>query len=144
MRRMTLPTLAAVFIAGAVTAHEAANPVVAERMELMEGIRDQLKVIGGMAQGKMDFDADKAAEARAALIEHASQIPDAFEPQETDPESEAKPAIWENWSDFESHAEALEAAATDLSTDDLDALRAGLGKIGGACKACHETYRAEK
>lgn len=144
MRRTITATFASVFVAGAVFAHSGVeNQVVLERMTLMEDISDQLKVIGGMAQGRMDFDAERAAEAQSALVAHAGDIPAAFEPEEMDPESEALPAIWEDWGDFVGIAEQLETAAADLSTDSLDDLRAGLQPIGNACGACHEDYRVD-
>ena len=61
----------------------------------------------------------------------------------TDPVSEAKPEIWTNWADFISKANGLGTAAAAVDTASLEGIKAGMGGIGGACKACHETYRAE-
>jgi cytochrome c556 len=76
--------------------------------------------------------------ARAAV---AAQIPAKFEPQTTDPVSVAKADIWTNWRDFVAKSEALLAGAEALDTSSLESIQAGMGVIGGACKACHSAYR---
>lgn len=137
-------TLAIVTAAGAALAHEdVENPVVAERMELMGSIRESFATIGNMVRGRTDFDAEAAATAREGLIGAAGEIPAKFEAPEMDPESEASPAIWENWDTFTGFASDLEAAAEELETDSLDALRAGMGTIGQSCGGCHEEFRVE-
>ncbi|MBR9764245.1 MAG: cytochrome c [Rhodobacteraceae bacterium] len=122
---------------------DVANPAVKERMALMGEIRSNFAVIGGMAQGKVEFDAAKAGEAQAGLAAAAAMIPEKFEPQESDPESEASPAIWDNWDDFTAMAANLEQAALALDSSSLDGVKAGMGGIGGACGACHKAYRVD-
>ncbi|WP_029375464.1 c-type cytochrome [Oceanicola sp. S124] len=122
---------------------EASNPAVKERIALMGEIRGNFAVIGGMAQGRVDFDAAKAEEAQAALAAAAAMIPEKFEPQETDPESEASPAIWEDWDQFTAIAAQLEQAALALDVSSLDGIKAGFGSVGGNCGACHKAFRVE-
>ncbi|OWU86263.1 hypothetical protein ATO6_05355 [Oceanicola sp. 22II-s10i] len=133
----------AAFTTGALAQVEPTDPTVKARMELMKDIRAQMGTLGGMAQGKMAFDADAAAEARRALAEDASEIPAAFEQRATDPATEAAPAIWEDFADFTAKAKLLEDAATKLGTGSLDDLKAGIGEIGQACSGCHKLYRIE-
>ncbi len=71
----------------------------------------------------------------------ASTITTVFEPQETDPVSEAKPEIWASWDDFGTKADGLMSAATAIDTSSLEGVQAGMAGIGGACKACHTDYR---
>lgn len=120
------------------------NEAVKARIMLMDGVKTATGTLGGMAKGEMAFDADKAAEARAALIEHAANIPAVFEAQEMDPKSTALPAIWENWADFEMKAKAMGAAAEELDASELEWLQAGMGALGGSCQACHKEYRVKK
>lgn len=120
---------------------EAKNPVVKERIALMQTIRMNTGKLGDMASGKAAFDAAGAASAKAALVAAAGQIPAKFKPEETDPVSEAKPGIWQDWDDFAKHAGALEAAAGKIDTASLDGVKAGMGGVGQACKSCHTTYR---
>ena len=62
-----------------------------------------------------------------------------------DPNTRALPAIWENFPDVGAKAGALVEAATAMEAaagEGLDALRGAMGPLGGACAACHESYRA--
>lgn len=131
-----------IIAAGAAGAKEGVtNPVVKERMDLMQVVRVNTATLGDMASGKTSFDAAAAQAAQTALAGAAAQIPAKFEPQETDPVTDALPAIWTNWDDFVSKGEALLAAAEALDASSLDGVRAGMGDVGGSCRACHSVYR---
>lgn len=131
-----------VLVAGVVFAKEGVqDPTVKARMDLMGVIGMNTKALGDMAGGKAEFDAAKAAMAKDAIIAASAEIAAKFEPQATDPVSEAKAEIWTSWDDFVKKAEALNAAATALDASSLDSVKAGMGGIGGACKDCHTTYR---
>lgn len=119
------------------------NAAVKSRMDLMQEIRAAIGVLGGMAQGKTAFDAQDAARAKATLSETATRIAPAFQANEMDPKSESSPEIWQNWQDFVAKADAMQDAASALETDTLDDLRAGIGRLGGTCSACHKAYRIE-
>ncbi|WP_238366314.1 c-type cytochrome [Mesobacterium pallidum] len=138
--RYIIPIIA---LSTAAIAADATDPYVKARQALMKEFGGAMQVIGGMAQGKMAFDAEKAAMAKAAMAAAAPRIPAVFEPQATDPESEALPAIWENYDDFTTRAMTLETAVAGLETGSLDDLRAGMGALGGACGACHKLYKAD-
>lgn len=141
---LTGATAAVLALAPATDAHsDASNPAVKARMEAMKVIGAQTKVLGDMAKGATEFDAAAAQAAAATMAAEAAKIPALFEPQEDDPESEAKPIIWDDWDDFTAKAMDLEAAATaaEASLTEAGAVGPALGQIGGACKACHSTYR---
>ena len=123
---------------------EATDPTVIARQEVMETIGKNTKVLGDMAGDKAAFDAAAAEAAKAAIIAASAEIAAKFEPQATDPASEAKPEIWTNWDDFVVKATALNTAATAVDVASLDGIKAGMGGIGGACKACHTDYRVMK
>lgn len=120
---------------------EAADPTVKARMDLMKTIGMNTKVLGDMAGGKVAFDAAAAGTAQAALAAAAAGIPARFEPQASDPASEAKPEIWTGWDDFVAKAGALKTAAEALDPATLEGVQAGMAGVGGACKACHTAYR---
>ncbi len=131
-----------VLVAGVAVAKEGVqDPTVKARQELMGTIGMNTKALGDMAGGKADFDAAKAQAAKEAIMAASAEIGAKFEPQASDPVSEAKPEIWTNWDDFVAKAGALNAAATALDASSLDSVKAGMGAIGGACKDCHSTYR---
>ena len=134
--------LGLVLAAGAASAKEGVqNPTVAARMNAMQTIRANVAALGDMASGKATFDATAAQAAKAAIAATVTKVPALFEPQETDPVSEAKADIWTNWADFLSKADGLGQAAAALDASSVDGIKAGMGAIGGACKACHSTFR---
>ena len=132
----------ALILAGAAFAKDGVqDPTVKARMDLMGVIAANTKVLGQMAGGEATFEAAAAATAKANLVAAAAEIPAKFEPQATDPVSDAKPDVWTNWADFVTKSEALLAAAEALDTTSLESIQAGMGGIGGACKACHSVYK---
>ncbi|RUS58974.1 cytochrome c [Pseudorhodobacter sp. E13] len=120
------------------------DPTVKARMDLMGTIGMNTKVLGDMAGGKAAFDANAAEAAKAALSAAAAQIPAAFETEADDPVSEARPDIWMNMEGFVEKAKALETAAGAIDVSSIEGVQAGMGDIGGACKACHTDFRAKK
>lgn len=141
------PTLLALTISTPIVtpllAHaDATNPVVIERMETMKAIGGAMKTLADMAKGEAEFDTAKADAAVATMGKNAGDIAAKFEANETDPETEALPAIWENWDDFVKKSEDLVMASNSVaSITDEAALGAALGQLGGTCKACHRDYR---
>ena len=128
--------------AGAAFAEAAAtDPLVIAQKDLMKSFGGAAKTLGGMASGEVAFDAAAAEAAKAALVAGSADIAVKFEKAGTDPESDAKPEIWTNWADFLVKAKGLTDAATALDVASADGIKAGMGGIGGACKACHTTYR---
>ena len=121
---------------------KATDPDVHARQTLMDANGADAGVLGGMANGKTTFDATAAAAAKAVLIANSADIPAKFKTNASDPESHAKPEIWTNWDDFTAKAADLGKAATAMDATSLDGVKAGMGAIGGACKACHTTYKA--
>lgn len=121
----------------------AMDPDVRARQEAMGLIGSNVKKVTQMVKGEVAFDAAGAQAAFAAIAEKADMVPALFEnPSNSDPEAEAKDAIWENWDDFTAKAGALKAAAeAGASVDSPEALAAAMGPLGEACKACHSTYK---
>jgi len=117
------------------------DPTVKARQDLMGTVAMNTKVLGDMAGGKAPFDAIAAEGARTALAAAAAEIPTRFKPQATDPVSEAKPEIWISWADFVTKANGLAQAAAAIDTTSVDGVKAGMGGVGAACKACHSVYR---
>ncbi|WP_424938901.1 c-type cytochrome [Aliiroseovarius sp. S253] len=142
-RILALASLISITMAGSLAAHaDATNPVVIKRMEAMKAIGGSMKTLSGMAKGEMAFDAAKANAAVAIIAEKGLPVPALFEANETDPATEALPAIWENWDDFVKKSEDMVMAAKGVAEiTEQGALGAVLGQIGGTCKACHDDYR---
>jgi cytochrome c556 len=128
-------------------AHEGATGVVKERMDLMKGQQKDMKLIGDMAKGKVEFDAGKAAAAARELAETTKKIPDLFPEGSGGHPSEALDAVWKEWDQFTGNAKDAEAAADELAAT-LDGgtgdWKAGFKKLTGACKSCHQDFRSEE
>ena len=105
--------------------------------------------VAGMAQGKIPFDAKVAAENTAVLVT-LSKLPAAAFGEGTDKgaPTRAKPDIWKDGVKFKAAAEKMVAEVAKLDTaaksGSLDAIKAAVGGVGGACKACHDDFRAER
>src|SRR5690606_23182662 len=103
------------------------NPVVKERMDLMQTIRVNTGTLGNMASGKEAFDPAAATAAKTALAAAAAEIVVKFQANEDDPVSEGSPKIWEDYAGFTTRAEALVTAAEAVDVASLDGLKAGMG-----------------
>lgn len=132
---------------GAAFAHSGVmNPAVMARMDAMSSIGAQVKVLGQMAKGEKPFDKQAAQKAAAQIAKHASDTPALFKANESDPKSEAKPEIWENFQDFTKKSEDLADIAGELSNSlsTKGDLTSALRRLGANCKSCHTDYRQEK
>ena len=131
-----------ILVGGIALAGEATDPDAKMRQDLMDANGAAMKVLGGMASGDVAFDATAAAAAMKTLVDGAANIPVAFKNQgNADPKSAAKPEIWTNWDAFVVKAGDLGKAAAVLDASSLDGVKAGIGAIGGACKACHTDFK---
>lgn len=109
--------------------------------------------LGGMAKGKIDYDAELAAEMAANLDAAANLGQSAMWPAGSDnsnPENKrtrALPKIWETYPAIVEKGDDLKKATAVLAANagnGLDALRGAMGDVGKACKGCHDDYRAKK
>jgi cytochrome c556 len=126
-------------------AHEHATGVVKERMDMMEAMAKRLKAIRERIDGKRDLAAIKAD--AEAIATHAPHLVHLFPPGSTQKPTDARAAIWQNWSDFERRAAALEVESKKLmstSANDLAALSTQARAVTEACGGCHEKYRTKR
>ena len=140
--------IASVLLGATALAHTGVqNPAVLARMDNMKGIAEQMKVLVPIARGQAPFAEDRVDAALADLEAHVAETPELFRAEEHDPRSEALPAIWENYPDFEAKSDVLldvvrTASASGIgSVEDLVPV---IRQIGASCSGCHEQYRIEK
>ena len=116
---------------------------VKERMMVMKAMADNTKIIGQMLKGKTSFDENEAKLALERLSSLSLKTPKVFEVNATDPKSEAKPAIWDEFDEFtklsQDLAEATEVLARSVGT--INDLRPAFKRVSSGCKACHSKYR---
>jgi cytochrome c556 len=127
------------------------DPSVKARHAQMQLIAHHTGILGGMAKGETDYDAEMAKLA-AMNLNAAANL--AVEPIWVAGSAHgeavgayAKPEVWSDQAGFVSKLDGLRKASSDMieaAGTDLDALKAGMGALGGACKACHESYRVPK
>lgn len=102
--------------------------------------------LGGMAQGKIPFDAT-AASLDADVVALASKLPwHAFGPgTDTGRPTAARPEIWKEEAKFKGLSEKMQAevvkVAAAAKTGNIDNLKAAFGPAAQSCKACHDDFR---
>lgn len=93
----------------------------------------------------------KLIAAQAKIVDaQAAQVPGWF-PKGSGPEAgfktKAKPAIWAEPAKFSTAGSNLKVQAAKLASlsaaGDLAATKAQVRAVGGTCKSCHDSYRAE-
>ena len=152
-----IPTILAVTCGVAVASAALAgghsgNPAVTARKAHMQLYGFNLGILGGMAKGETEYNADAAAAAAsnlaavAALNQSAYWVPGTSS-DDLPGESRAMPAIWEEGSKAgeigASFAEAAAALAA-VAGDGKDAMAAAMGGVGKGCSDCHKAYRAPR
>lgn len=147
MRRLSLAALLAagtVFLVAAVDPHVA----IPKRQDGMKQIGRTFKGINDQLKASTP-DAQSIKLGAAQLDQLAHQVPNWF-PKGSGPESGvktgAKADIWTNAADFHAKAVALANATHALAgaaatSSDPAVLTPLVRQVGGACKACHETYK---
>jgi cytochrome c556 len=121
--------------------------VMKVRHDGMEAISDANKALH-RALGASDI---PAVGANAARIAQLSQQASTWFPAGTGPDvakTRAKPDVWQNSEDFAAKLRAFQTAARALQLaaagNNVAAMNARFADLGGACKACHDKYRAEE
>ncbi|MDX2482763.1 MAG: cytochrome c [Pseudodonghicola sp.] len=106
-------------------------------------------ILGGMAQGKIAYDAEAAQRAADTLVAVSHIDPTPLWVEGSDNMSidgtRAMPSIWDDHDDFLTKWGGFGEAAAGMqlvAATGQEALGPALGKLGGACKACHDVHRA--
>ena len=150
MKKLTVCLLAATALTMAAPASAQfakAEDAVKYRQSALFVMQQNFSRVAGMAAGKIPFDAKAAADS-AAVAEFASKLPWAgFGPGTDKPESKAKPEIWTSKAKFDDYARKMETEMAKLAvaakSANLDGIKAAVNATGGACKACHDDFRAK-
>jgi cytochrome c556 len=143
-------TLAAASLALAIAAPVLANEgAIKARQGQFQMLALNLSVLGGMAQGRVPYDAARAQEAADNLFHLTRNSQLGMWPEGSDNAAaagtRALPVIWSNNADFLANYAALQTAAAAMQAaagTDLAALQGALGAVGGTCQTCHQGFRA--
>ena len=139
-------------VAGAVFAHSGATGVVKKRMDAMSDMGDRSKLVADMFKGKTEFDKAAIIDAVDAFVMHGSAMTELFPDtmdSRTGSKTEALPAIWEQWDEFNdlvtefvSKSETLQSTVSE--TDDSKVLKVEFFKTTKTCSGCHKRFRKPK
>lgn len=133
--------------AGGALAQTAAQKAVTTRQAGYKQMGAAFKAINDELKAGSPNTAAIAAQAQK-MADLGAQVP-AWFPKGSGPEAgvktRAKPEIWTDAAGFAAVARALRPEAVKLqqvaAAGDLDAVRAQVRAVGGACKSCHDKYR---
>ncbi|MEY2942910.1 MAG: hypothetical protein RLY97_924 [Pseudomonadota bacterium] len=107
-----------------------------------KAIRDQLM----SPSGSMDIVKENAVAIDGAAVKVAGFFPKGSG-AEAGVKTEALPAIWEKPTDFKAASDKLVAAAAGLkaaaASGDMANVKAAIPALGGACKGCHDSFKAK-
>lgn len=107
--------------------------------------QDLMKEDGGILRSAGNLTGADAIAAMTTLRDNYSHIPALFPEGSIVGDSEALPAIWENFDAFTAIADAGVAAAEGgiaaAETGDAAGYAAALQAIGGTCGQCHQQFR---
>lgn len=147
-----LATSVSIIVAGAAFAGgHGGNSDVKARKAHMQLYAYNLGILGGMAKGEVEYNADVASTAanNLAAMTQISQMTywaPGTSSDDLPEESRALPAIWEEGG-FAKAIEistALASAATNLAAvagDGQEAIGPALGPVGKSCGSCHEAFQ---
>lgn len=148
-RTLSLVTAAGIAAGAAFAASDAeVNPAVKARQAHMQLYAHNIGVLGGMAQGNIEYNAEAAQAAANNLVALSSINQTSYWPPGTSVDdiegTRALPAAWDDMEGIiAAHMAFIEAAAgmADVAGNGLEAVQGAIGPLGGACAACHRNYR---
>jgi cytochrome c556 len=120
---------------------------IEDRQEAMKANGQTMKILGGMAQGKSPFDAAVIKERGEAMAARFDAVRNLFPPgsEQGPPETYAKPEIWSDPEGFTAALDqAMNASLALAAVTEEAQLKEAVGKVGGACKNCHDKYTRPK
>lgn len=133
-------------------ADKATMAAIKARQASMQLYAFNIGILGAMAKGAVEYDADAASAAAANLAALTSMNQMAMWPPGSDnatlgDATAALPAIWQEGSKIGEASMAMataSAAMAEAAGGGLDSLRGAIGAVGKGCGGCHDAYRQPK
>ena len=126
-----------------------ARSAVQFRQALLQVVRSNVGALGAMAKGQIPMDSTKI-ETNAMRIEQLSLMMEDYfrlDTRKFNANTEALPAIWEDYADFTGKISALTKASNALKVaaqnGNDSAYKANIGAVLKSCKGCHDSYKAD-
>jgi cytochrome c556 len=135
-------------IAGPAVAQVKPEVLVKQRQAGMTLISKYFGPLGGMAQGKVPFNA-KLVQRNADYLAVLSELPwDGFDPSTANEKSRAKPELFKEMDKakglidrFQGEVKKLQSVA---KSGDEAAIKSQIAAVGKSCGACHDPYREKQ
>lgn len=125
-----------------------AEDTVAARQGFYKLLGANVGVFAAMAKGERDYDAAAAQTAADNVVTLTKyNVGHLYVPGTSSEDvegAEALPKIWEDFAGVQAKGADFVAAAMEMQAvagTGKAEMGAALGKLGGTCKACHDTYR---
>ena len=133
---------------GAAIAQQKPEVLVKQRQSAMTLIGKYFGPLGGMAQGRVPFDA-KLVQRNADYLAALAQMPwDGFDPATKDTKSAALPAVFNDSGKFKEAANRLTSEVQKLQQvakgGDEGAIKSQIGAVGKSCGGCHDNFREKR
>ena len=138
----------AVLAAGAVQAQVPADRSVVYRKAGFQMMSNHFGRINAHIKGERTLTPAQLELSAQVVDDMAKVVYDGFiEGTDQSADTKAKPEIWKEWAKFKEAQVKLQGETPKLLTaaksGDKAALQAAFGGVGGACKNCHDPYRAQ-
>ena len=135
-------------VGGAAFAQVKPEQLVKQRQSAMTLIGKYFGPLGGMAQGKVPFDA-KIVQRNAGYLDALSEMPwDGFDPSTKGEKSRALPALFEQPDKVKDAVQRFQSEIDKLvqvsKGGDESATKSQIGAVGKACANCHDNFRAKQ
>ncbi|ABM62092.1 c-type cytochrome [Halorhodospira halophila] len=149
MRRLMTTTLALAtgcLLAGTTMA-QSDEEQIEYRQAVLTVIGGNFGPMGDMAQGEIDYDAERFARNAQRVADLSRMGLEGFEGGPHSGDTDAKTAIWDEWEEFEQGMADFEAAARELAEateggeQDLSDIQGPFMQVAESCQACHDNYR---
>jgi cytochrome c556 len=136
---------ATLLASGSVLAQAKPDTLVKQRQSAMTLIGKYFGPMGGMAAGKVPYNAD-VVKRNTAYLDALSKMPwDGFTPGTQEIKSRTLPAVYSDAAKFKEAQDHFTGEVTKLvatvSGGDEGAIKAQLGALGKSCGGCHQSFR---
>lgn len=148
INRLLLALCLCSFSCAAIAQDPRPDRVIGYRQDVFGLIGWNFAQLSDMVREKKSWDSGEFARRSERIAQLASMTDESFPiGSHTGAVTDAKPEIWENLVEFNAlladMVKQTQTLAQIAKGNDPAAIREQFGKTGGACKACHDKYKAD-
>ena len=144
MKKLALTAMLAVATMGISVAEVDTDATIKYRKAAFTVAGWNMGVLGGMLKGEIEYNPEEAVAAAKRINEMAKAVGATFV-EGTYEGSSASPKIAEERQDFDAKLAAFIEQSSIMveAAGDKKTLAAQMGKLGGTCKSCHDSYKID-